>query len=75
METLNILIRSIFIDNMVFAFFFGGLSGIIMGELSEKYGTHGFEIGFAILASAYLLAALIMSISFFFTFGKDRIQE
>ena len=60
---------------MVFAFFFGGLSGIIMGELSEKYGTHGFEIGFAILASAYLLAALIMSISFFFTFEKDRIQE
>ncbi len=46
-----------------------------MGELSEKYGTHGFEIGFAILASAYLLAALIMSISFFFTFEKDRIQE
>ena len=60
---------------MVFAFFFGGLSGVIMGELSEKYGTHGFEIGFAILASAYLLAALMMSISFFFTFEKDRIQE
>ena len=60
---------------MVFAFFFGGLSGVIMGALSEKYGTHGFEIGFAILAGAYLLAELVMAISFFVTFKRDRIRE
>ena len=58
-----------------FAFFFGGLSGVIMGALSEKYGTHGFEIGFAILAGAYLLAAFVMAISFFVTFKRDRITD
>ena len=59
----------------VFAFFFGGLSGVLMGALSEKYGVRGFEIGFALMGAAYVIGALVMTISFFFTFRKDRITE
>jgi len=59
----------------VFAFFVGGLSGVAMGALSQKYGVRGFEIGFALMGGAYVLAALTMMISFFRTFKKDRIVE
>ena len=53
--------------NMI-AFFFGGLSGVAMGALSEKYGVRGFEIGFGVMAASYVIAALMMAFSFFFTF-------
>jgi len=59
----------------VFAFFVGGLSGIVMGALSQHYGVRGFEIGFGLMGLAYVLGALAMLVSFFFTFRKDRIQE
>lgn len=59
----------------VFAFFVGGLSGVIMGALSQRYGVRGFEIGFMIMGLAYVLGALAMLSSFFFTFKKDRISE
>ena len=68
--------RSTVVGCMVMsAFFYGGLSGVAMGKLSDAYGVHGFEIGFAILGAAYLLAAGVMAISFFFTFRRDRIAE
>ena len=59
----------------VFAFFFGGLSGVLMGELSQRYGVSGFEIGFGVMGMTYLLGALVMMISFFWTFKKDLIRE
>ena len=59
----------------VFAFFFGGLSGVLMGALSQKYGVRGFEIGFALMGAAYVLGALLMMISFFRTFERNRIRE
>ena len=59
----------------VFAFFFGGASGVLMGKLSETYGVRGFEIGFGIMGATYVIAALLMMISFFITFKKDRIAE
>lgn len=59
----------------VFAFFFGGLSGIVMGALSQKFGVRGFEIGFALMGAAYFVAAFVMMISFFFTFKRNRITE
>ena len=59
----------------VFAFFFGGLSGVVMGVLSQKYGVRGFEIGFALMGGAYFVAAFVMMISFFFTFKRNRIAE
>ena len=59
----------------VFAFFVGGLSGVVMGALSQHYGVRGFEVGFALMGGAYLLGALLMAISFFVTFRRDRIVE
>ena len=59
----------------VFAFFFGGLSGVLMGALSQKYGVRGFEIGFSVMGASYVVGALLMMISFFFTFKRDRIVE
>ena len=60
--------------NMI-AFFFGGLSGVAMGALSQKWGVRGFEIGFGIMAAFYAVAALLMMFSFFFTFKKNRVVE
>ena len=60
--------------NMI-AFFFGGLSGVAMGALSQKWGVRGFEIGFGIMAGTYALGAALMAFSFFFTFNKNRITE
>ncbi len=59
----------------VFAFFVGGLSGVVMGVLSQRYGVRGFEAGFALMGGAYLVGALLMAISFFVTFRRDRIVE
>ena len=68
--------RSTVVGCMVMsAFFFGGLSGVLMGKLSDRFGTRGFEIGFALMGAAYLVGALLMSISFFFTFKRNRIAE
>ncbi len=57
------------------AFFFGGLSGLLMGALSQKYGVRGFEVGFALMGGVYALAGVLMLISFFFTFNRNRVVE
>ena len=53
-------------------FFFGGLSGICMGWLSDRYGVRGFEIGFAIMGGAYAVGALATALSYFRFFRKAR---
>ena len=60
--------------NMI-AFFFGGLSGILMGHLSEKYKVAGFEYGFAFMGVVYALAGCLMLVSLFFTFKRNRVTE
>ena len=57
------------------AFFFGGLSGFLMGKLSDAQGVRGFEIGFALMGGVYALGGALMLISFFFTFKRDRVTE
>lgn len=57
------------------AFFFGGLSGLLIGKLSEAYGVRGFEIGFSFMGGVYALGGVLMLISFFFTFKRDRVTE
>ena len=59
----------------VFAFLFGGLSGVVMGALSQGHGVRGFEIGFVLMGGAYVLGALCLAVGFFFTFRRDRIAE
>ena len=60
--------------NMI-AFFFGGLSGVVMGRLSQKWGVRGFEFGFGLMAASYVLAAALMLFSFLFTFRRNRVVE
>ena len=60
--------------NMI-AFFFGGLSGVAMGALSHRWGVRGFEFGFGVMAGAYVIGALLMAFSFFFTFNRNRVRE
>jgi len=59
----------------VFAFLFGGFSGVLMGALSQRYGVRGFEIGFGVMGAAYFVAAFVMMVSFFVTFKNNRIRE
>ena len=59
----------------VFAFLFGGLSGVLMGALSQRYGVRGFEVGFGLMGAAYVVGALVMLFAFFFTFRRDHIDE
>ncbi len=56
------------------AFLFGGLSGVLMGMLSQTYGVRGFEFGFLLMGGAYVVGAALMAISFAFTFRRDRIS-
>ena len=66
--------RSTVVGCMVMsAFFFGGLSGVAMGKLSDAYGVMGFQMGFAVLGAAYVVGALAVAASFFFTFRRDRV--
>ena len=60
--------------NMI-AFFFGGLSGVVMGWLSQKWGVRGFELGFGRMAASYVLAAALMLFSFLCTFRRNRVVE
>ena len=53
----------------------GALSPILLGLLSSRDGVRGLEVGFALLGATLLVAAVLMSISFFHTFEHDRIKE
>ena len=57
------------------AFFFGGLSGILMGHLSKSDGVAGFERGFALMGGVYAVAGCMMLCSLLFTFNRDRVTE
>ena len=57
------------------AFFFGGLSGILMGHLSKADGVAGFERGFALMGGVYAVAGCLMLCSLLFTFNRDRVRE
>ena len=57
------------------AFFFGGLSGILMGHLSRAQGVAGFELGFALMGGVYAVAGCLMLCSLLFTFKRDRVSD
>ena len=57
------------------AFLFGGLSGVVMGALSQRYGVRGFEIGFMLMGASYVVGALFVMYGFLFTFKRDSISE
>ena len=57
------------------AFFIGSFSPLMFGALSDKYGLRGFEIGFSVLGAGYVLGAVAIAVSFFWTFKKNRSLE
>lgn len=56
-------------------FLVGSTSPLMLGALSDKYGVHGFEIGFAILAGTYVVGALALFVSCRFFFARHRVDE
>ncbi|MBQ3748324.1 MAG: MFS transporter [Kiritimatiellae bacterium] len=50
-------------------------SGELMGWVFSSFGDRAYSIAFSLMAATYALAALMMSVSFFFTFRRDRIGE
>ena len=50
-------------------------SGELMGWVFSSFGDRAYSIAFSLMAATYALAALLMSVSFFFTFRRDRIGE
>lgn len=57
------------------AFFVGSLSPLLIGALSDRFGVRGFEIGFGILGIGYVVGAVALLVSFFFTFRRNRVEE
>ncbi len=53
----------------------GSMAPILIGWLSERFGVHGMEVGFAALGGSLAMAALLMLGSLLFTFNRDRIKE
>ena len=50
-------------------------SGELMGWVFGTFGERAHGIAFALMGGTYLLAAVLMSISFLFTFKRNRIGE
>ena len=48
-------------------------SGELMGWVFSSFGERAYTVAFALMGGTYALAALLMSVSFFFTFRRDRI--
>ena len=48
-------------------------SGELMGWVFSSFGDRAYSVAFALMGGTYALAALLMSVSFFFTFRRDRI--
>ena len=48
-------------------------SGELMGWVFSSFGERAYSVAFALMGGTYALAALLMSVSFFFTFRRDRI--
>lgn len=53
----------------------GSLAPLMMGALSQHRGVSGFETGFSVFAAVQGVGIVALAISFFFTFGKDRLAE
>ena len=56
-------------------FLIGSTAPLLMGVLSDRYGVHGFETGFAALGVVYVLGGLSMLVSVRFFFNRHRVEE
>ena len=53
----------------------GSTAPIVLGTLSQRFGVHGFEIGFASFGAAALVAIAGLACAMLFTFKSDLIRE
>ena len=53
----------------------GSTAPIVLGALSQRFGVHGFEIGFASFGTAALVAIAGLVSAMLFTFKSDLIKE
>ena len=59
----------------VFAYVIGSFAPVVFGFISHRWGTRGFEVGFASLGALLIAAAAMMAFSFFKLFQKYRVEK
>jgi len=59
----------------VLAYVIGSLAPVVFGFISHRWGTRGFEVGFASLGALLVTAAAMMAFSFFRLFQKYRVEK
>ena len=59
----------------VFAYVIGSFAPVVFGFISHRWGTRGFEVGFASLGGLLVVAAAMMAFSFFKLFQKYRVEK
>jgi len=61
---------------LLLAMFTGAIfSGELVGAIVERGGADAYQTVFALMSAAYAIAAVLMAVSFFFTFRKNRLRE
>ena len=59
----------------VLAYVIGSFAPVVFGALSHRWGTRGFEIGFASLGALLVIAAAMMAFSYFKLFKRYRVEK
>ena len=59
----------------VFAYLIGSFAPAIFGFISHRWGTRGFEVGFASLGALLIAAAVMMAYSYLRLFHKYRVGK
>jgi MFS family permease len=59
----------------VFAYVIGSFAPVLFGFISHRWGVRGFEVGFASLGALLVVAAAMMSFSYFRLFEKYRVER
>ena len=59
----------------VFAYVIGSFAPVLFGFISHRWGVRGFEVGFASLGAVLVVAAAMMSVSYFGLFEKYRVEK
>jgi len=58
----------------VLAAFIGSFAALMLGALSARTGTRGFELGFALMGVVTLVAALAYAAAAVFTYERDKVN-
>ena len=59
----------------VFAYVIGSFAPILFGFISQKWGVRGFEVGFAALGAVLVIAAAMMTYSYFRLFNRYSVEK